>query len=77
MLTIASVIIMLVTGLFLMALLIIFLYGRAPAFQPLDNVSPLSNSRKVIFILTWVLASSIGAFVIINNPIFSLGLFRI
>ena len=76
-LTIASVIIMLVTGLVLMALLILFMYGRAPGLRPLDDVSPLSNSRKVIFILTWVLAASIGAFVILNNPIFSLGLFRL
>jgi len=76
-LTFVSIVIMLVTGLFLMALLILFMWGRAPAFRPLDDVSPLSTSRKIIFVLTWVLAASIGAFVIINNPIFSLGLFKL
>lgn len=75
-LTFASIVIMFVTGLYLMAILILLLYGRAPALRPLDDVSPLSNTRKVIFILTWVLAASIGAFVILNNPIFSLSLFK-
>jgi Zn-dependent protease len=76
-LTIVSVIVMFVTGLYLMAILILLLYGKAPALRPLDDVSSLSSTRKVIFILTWVLAASIGAFVILNNPIFSLSLFRI
>ncbi len=76
-LTVVSIAIMLVTGLFLMAFLILIMWTRAPAFQPLDNVSSLSNTRKVIFVLTWVLAASIGAFVIINNPLFSLGLFKL
>lgn len=76
-LTIVSVIVMILTGLFLMAILVLFLYGKAPALRPLDDVSPLSTSRKVIFILTWVLAASIGAFVILNNPIFSLSLFKL
>jgi membrane-associated protease RseP (regulator of RpoE activity) len=76
-LTVISIVIMLVTGLFLMAFLILVMWTRAPAFRPLDDVSPLSNSRRVIFVLTWILAGSIGAFVIINNPIFSLGLFKL
>ncbi len=76
-LTIASVIVMFLTGLFLMAILILLMYGKAPALRPLDDVSSLSTNRKIIFILTWVLAASIGAFVILNNPIFSLSLFRL
>lgn len=76
-LTVISVIVMLVIGLWLMALLVIFMYGQAPSLRPLDDVSPLSSTRKVIFILTWLLAASIGAFVILNNPIFSLSLFKI
>lgn len=76
-LTVVTIVIMLAIGLWLMAFLIIFMYGRAPALRPLDDVSPLSNTRKVVFILTWVIAAAIGAFVIYNNPIFSLGLFKL
>ncbi len=76
-LTFASVIVMLFTGLWLMALLVLLLYSRAPSLRPLDDVSPLSNSRKIVFILTWIVAISIGAFVILNNPIFSLSLFKL
>ncbi|HXQ91813.1 MAG TPA: site-2 protease family protein, partial [Nitrososphaerales archaeon] len=76
-LTFASVILMFAAGLFLMALLILFMSGRTPSLRPLDDVSPLSRNRKVLFILTWVLAASIGAFVIYNNPIFSPFLFKL
>jgi membrane-associated protease RseP (regulator of RpoE activity) len=76
-LTFVTVFIMFITGLFLMAFLILLMYSRAPSLRPLDDVSPLSNTRKVIFILTWILAAAIGAFVIYNNPIFSLGLFKL
>jgi membrane-associated protease RseP (regulator of RpoE activity) len=76
-LTFAVVGVMLVTGLFLMALLILLMYGRAPSLRPLDDVSPLSNTRKVMFVMTWILAILIGVFVIYTNPIFSLGLFKI
>ena len=76
-LTYASIGIMLVTGLWLMAVLLLFFSGRVPAMKPLDDVSPLSNSRKVLFVLTFVLAAAIGGLVILNNPIFGLGLFRI
>ena len=48
-LTYASVAIMFLTGLLLMAILVLFLSGRAPSLRPLDDVSPLSNSRKVLF----------------------------
>ncbi len=74
-LTYASVAVMFFTGLFLMAILVLFLSGRAPSLRPLDDVSPLSTSRRVLFILTWVIAGAIGALVIVNNPIFGLGLF--
>jgi membrane-associated protease RseP (regulator of RpoE activity) len=76
-LTIASILIMIALGLVLMALFVIFLYGRAPSLRPLDDVSSLSRTRKVIFVLTWILAASIGAFVILNNPIFSFAIFKL
>ena len=76
-LTYASIAGMLLTGLWLMAILLLIMSNRAPALTPLDNVSPLSTSRKIVVILTWVMAAAIGAFVILNNPIFGLGLFRL
>jgi membrane-associated protease RseP (regulator of RpoE activity) len=76
-LTFVSIIILIVTGLYLMGFLILFMWSRAPGLRPLDDVSPLSNSRKVLFILTWVLAAAIGGFVILSNPIFGLSPFRL
>ena len=56
--TILSVIALFVLGYWAMALLIAFLYfisGGASA-RPLDDVSKLSNSRKIIFIISLILA---------------------
>jgi Zn-dependent protease len=65
--TYVSATVMAVSGFFLMALLVLFLSGRAPALRPLDDVSPLSTKRKVFFVLTWVLAICLGVFVIYNG----------
>jgi len=73
----ATVVVMFLIGLWLMAFLVLFMLSRAPSLRPLDDVSPLSNSRKIVFVLAWILAGLIGAFVIYSNPIFSLGLFRL
>ncbi|MHB1867929.1 MAG: site-2 protease family protein [Nitrososphaerales archaeon] len=73
-LTYMSVLIMFLIQFYLMAILILLFAGRAPALQPLDSVSPLSIRRKVFFVLTWVLAVSIFAFVLYNNAFFGLGL---
>ncbi len=76
-LTYASIILMFAAGLFLLAILVLLMSGRAPSLRPLDDVSPLSPRRKILFVLTWILAASIGAFVIYNNPIFSPFLFKL
>jgi membrane-associated protease RseP (regulator of RpoE activity) len=76
-LTYASIGIMLITGLWLMAILLLFFSSRVQALKPLDDVSPLSNSRKVLFVVTFVMAAAIGGLVILNNPIFGLGLFKL
>ncbi len=73
-LTYISVIIMVLIGFYLMAILILLFAGRAPALEPLDNVSPLSNKRKLFFALTWILAIGIFAFALYNNAFFGLTL---
>jgi Zn-dependent protease len=66
-LTYVSVVIMLAIGFYLMALLVLLFAGRAPALQPLDNISPLSRKRKAFFAMTWVLAILILVFVLYNG----------
>lgn len=73
-LTYLSVIIMVLIQFYLMAILILLFAGRSPALEPMDNVSPLSSKRKIFFILTWILAIGIFAFVLYNNAFFGLGL---
>jgi Zn-dependent protease len=63
--------IMVLIGAWLMAILVIFLSGRAPALRPLDDVSPLSNKRKIMFWGTWVIAAAIFVFAIHGNLYFS------
>ncbi len=71
-LTYVSVLVMLVIGFYLMAFLILFFAGRAASLQPLDNVSSLSSKRRIFFVLTWVLAALIFAFVLYNNTFFGI-----
>lgn len=73
-LTYISVIIMFLIQFYLMAILILLFASRAPAFEPLDNVSPLSSKRKMFFAMTWLLAIGIFVFVLYNNAFFGLGL---
>ena len=69
-LTYVSVVIMFVIGFYLMAILVLIMAGRAPSLRPLDDVSPLSNTRKALFILTWVLSAAIFFLAIYNNAFF-------
>lgn len=71
-LTYISIVLMIFIQFWVMALLILFFSRSAPALRPLDDVSPLSNKRKVFFALTWILAISIYAFVLYNNLFFNL-----
>lgn len=69
--TYASIIAMFLLGFQLMALLVLFMSFRAPAMKPLDDVSELSRSRKVLFVLVLVLTVALYYFTILNNPYFS------
>ncbi len=64
--------IMVLTGFWLMAVLVIFLSGRAPALRPLDDVSPLSNKRKIMFWATWIIAGAIFVLALYGNLYFSI-----
>lgn len=64
--------VMVLAGFWLMAFLVIFLAGRAPALRPLDDVSPLSSKRKVFFWLTWILSAAIYIFTIYTNGYFGI-----
>lgn len=69
-LTYASIAVLFVTGFQLMAILILILSMRSPEMRPLDDVSPLSKSRKIMFICVWVIAALIYIFAIRSNPFF-------
>ena len=70
--TYASIIAMFLLGFQLMALLVLFMSFRSPAMKPLDDVSELSKSRKILFVLVLVLTVALYYFTILNNPYFSL-----
>jgi len=55
-LTYASIGILFALGKFPMALLVLFFMMRAPEYTPLDDVTPLSQKRKALFLVTLVLA---------------------
>jgi len=76
-LTYVSVAIMLLSGFFLMAILVLFASRGAPSLRPLDEVSPLSTKRKVFFVLTFILAASIAVLVIYNNLFFGTLFFKL
>ncbi|MHB8567822.1 MAG: site-2 protease family protein [Nitrososphaerales archaeon] len=71
-LTYISVAMMIFIQFWLMAILILFFSRVAPSLRPLDDVSPLSNKRKMFFALTWILAGSIYVFVLYGNFWFNL-----
>ncbi|MGI0079571.1 MAG: site-2 protease family protein [Nitrososphaerales archaeon] len=71
-LTWASAVIMVLAGFWLMAFLVIFLAGKAPALRPLDDVSKLSSRRKFLFWLTWILSATIYLFAIYGNGYFGI-----
>jgi membrane-associated protease RseP (regulator of RpoE activity) len=76
-LTYVSAAVMVLAQFYLMAILVLLLSSRTPSLRPLDDVSPLSNRRKIFFALTWVMAGAIYVFAIYSNPFFGLGnLFR-
>ena len=70
--TYASAAVMFVLGFWLMATLVIFMSMRAPEMKPLDDVSELSKSRKVGFVLVLVLTVALYYFTILDNPYFSI-----
>jgi Zn-dependent protease len=69
-LTYASIVVLFVAGFQLMALLILILSLRSPEMRPLDDVSPISTSRKIMFVCVWVIAALIYIFAIRGNPFF-------
>ncbi len=71
--TYASAAVMFALGFWLMAMLVIFMSMRAPEMKPLDDVSELSKSRKVAFVLVLILTAALYYFTILNNPYFSIG----
>jgi membrane-associated protease RseP (regulator of RpoE activity) len=70
-LTYVSALIMVLVGFWLMAVLVLVMGSSSPSLRPLDDVSPLSRNRKILFILTWVLSAAIYALIVYNNAFFS------
>ena len=66
--TYASMAVLVLLGYWLMAMLILLLSSRSSGAQPLDDYSPLSKNRKLLYILVIVLA-------ILCAPISPMGLF--
>ncbi len=67
--TLISIFILFLVGYYFMALFIWFMYimSRGVTIRPLDDVSSVSLSRKIIFIISWILA-----FLCLPLPSFSL-----
>lgn len=61
-----AALVLLITGYYLMAILLIFLMRGAGDFSPLDDVSPLSLSRKLAFIGGIIML--VMTYVILPNP---------
>lgn len=68
--TYASVALLFFLGFYFMALIIFFLSTRSAEMRPLDDISPLSQKRKLAFIGVIVLAAVLYAIMIRNNPFF-------
>lgn len=71
--TYLSIMVLIILGFTLMALFVLVLSVRSPEASPLDDVTELSKSRKMIFICVIALAISLYFITIVNNPFFSLG----
>ena len=69
-LTYFSAAVMFLTGFWFMALLVLFFASRVPSLRPLDDVSPLSGKRKIMFWATWIIAAAILVLVVYNNGFF-------
>lgn len=69
-LTYGTIVVLFVAGFQLMAILILILSMRSPEMRPLDDVSPVSKSRKIMFICVWIIAALIYVFAIQGNPFF-------
>ncbi len=54
--TYASMGVLVLLGYWFMAMLILFMMSRNPGAQPLDDISPLSKNRKLVYILVIILA---------------------
>lgn len=54
--TFMSIVVLAALGYVMMALLIMIMSSRAPDVKPLDDVSPLSRKRKMVFMISLVLA---------------------
>jgi membrane-associated protease RseP (regulator of RpoE activity) len=72
--TYISILVLFLLGFTLMALFVLVLSIRSPETSPLDDVSELSGSRKVVFLGVIVLAIALYFFTISNNPFFSISL---
>jgi membrane-associated protease RseP (regulator of RpoE activity) len=57
-------------GIMLLTILLLFFASRVPSLRPLDDVSPLSGNRKIMFWATWIIAAAIFVFVVYNNSFF-------
>jgi membrane-associated protease RseP (regulator of RpoE activity) len=67
-----SAVAMFALGFWLMGALVLWMAMRAPDMKPLDDVSELSKSRKVSFVLVLILTVALYYFTIFNNPYFSM-----
>jgi membrane-associated protease RseP (regulator of RpoE activity) len=54
--TYASIGVLAAVGYYIMALFVLMFSMRSPDVKPLDDISPLSNKRKKIFVLVMILA---------------------
>lgn len=56
--TLISIFILFITGYYLMALFILFMHLMTGGLtvRPLDDLSPISTTRKVLFIISWIIA---------------------
>jgi Zn-dependent protease len=55
-LTFVSIIVLAATGYYIMALFVLIFSMRTPDIKPLDDISPLSNTRKKLFAVVMILA---------------------
>ena len=69
--TYVSILVLFLLGFTLMALFVLVLSIKSPEASPLDDVSELSASRRIVFLGVILLAISLYFFTISNNPFFS------